>query len=60
MNHNVMPLWNKLKSYSEKKTVHFDVPGHKNGRGSPLLTEVLGEKVLALDVNSMPELDNLN
>lgn len=60
MNHDIKPLWNKLSEYSKKNTVHFDVPGHKIGKGNPYLTEALGEKVLGLDVNSMPELDNLN
>ena len=37
----------------------FDVPGHKGGRGTPLLTEFLGADCLKVDVNSMKPLDNL-
>ena len=39
--------------------VPFDVPGHKRGRGNPELVELLGEKCVGLDVNSMKPLDNL-
>ena len=39
--------------------VPFDVPGHKRGRGNPELRELLGEKCVNLDVNSMKPLDNL-
>ena len=39
--------------------VPFDVPGHKRGRGNPELVELLGEKCVSLDVNSMKPLDNL-
>lgn len=41
------------------RLVPFDVPGHKRGKGSPELTEFLGEKCLGVDVNSMKPLDNL-
>lgn len=37
----------------------FDVPGHKHGKGNPELTEFLGKKCMAVDVNSMKPLDNL-
>jgi arginine/lysine/ornithine decarboxylase len=39
--------------------VPFDVPGHKRGRGNPELTQLLGEKCVGIDVNSMKPLDNL-
>lgn len=41
------------------RLVPFDVPGHKRGRGNPMLTEFLGEDCLSVDVNSMKLLDNL-
>ena len=41
------------------RLVPFDVPGHKRGRGNPELTELLGQKCVSLDVNSMKCLDNL-
>ncbi len=37
----------------------FDVPGHKHGKGNPELVELLGEKCVGIDVNSMKPLDNL-
>ena len=37
----------------------FDVPGHKHGRGNPELVELLGERCVSIDVNSMKPLDNL-
>ena len=43
----------------KKRIVPFDVPGHKRGRGNPELVELLGEKCVGIDVNSMKPLDNL-
>lgn len=37
----------------------FDVPGHKRGRGNPELVQLLGERCVGIDVNSMKPLDNL-
>lgn len=37
----------------------FDVPGHKRGRGNPELVDLLGERCVGIDVNSMKPLDNL-
>jgi len=39
--------------------VPFDVPGHKRGRGNPELVDLLGERCVGIDVNSMKPLDNL-
>lgn len=41
------------------RVVPFDVPGHKRGRGNPELVELLGERCVGIDVNSMKPLDNL-
>ncbi len=41
------------------RLAHFDVPGHKGGRGNKELTEFLGSTAMSLDVNSMKPLDNL-
>mgnify|MGYP002230467787 CR=1 FL=1 len=41
------------------RVVPFDVPGHKHGKGNPELVELLGEKCVGIDVNSMKPLDNL-
>ena len=53
------PLMEALLRHKANRIVPFDVPGHKQGRGNPELTEFLGKKCLELDVNSMKPLDNL-
>lgn len=53
------PIYEALKRYRNMRTVPFDVPGHKRGKGTPELTEFLGEKCMSVDVNSMKPLDNL-
>ena len=53
------PIYDALMKFEKKRVVPFDVPGHKRGRGNPELTELLGEKCVRLDVNSMKPLDNL-
>ena len=53
------PIYEALEKFRKKRVVPFDVPGHKRGRGNPELRELLGEKCVNLDVNSMKPLDNL-
>lgn len=53
------PIYEALTAFEKKRVVPFDVPGHKRGRGNPELAELLGEKCVRLDVNSMKPLDNL-
>ena len=53
------PIYEALEVFRKKRIVPFDVPGHKRGRGNPELRELLGEKCVSLDVNSMKPLDNL-
>ncbi|WP_425805740.1 aminotransferase class I/II-fold pyridoxal phosphate-dependent enzyme [Desulfitobacterium sp. Sab5] len=53
------PIYEALKKYRSMRVVPFDVPGHKQGKGNPELTDFLGEKCLSVDVNSMKPLDNL-
>ncbi len=53
------PVYEALEALRKKRVVPFDVPGHKRGRGNPELRELLGEKCVNLDVNSMKPLDNL-
>ena len=48
-----------LENFRKMRVVPFDVPGTQRGRGNPELTELLGEKCVGLDVNSMKPLDNL-
>jgi arginine/lysine/ornithine decarboxylase len=53
------PILEALDEMKQNRLVPFDVPGHKRGRGNPDLTGFLGEKCMAVDVNSMKMLDNL-
>ncbi len=55
-----MPLFEALKVYDQRNVVPFDVPGHKHGKGLKPMTDYYGERMMALDVNSMPCLDNLS
>lgn len=53
------PIYEALQRFRRMRIVPFDVPGHKRGRGNPELVELLGEKCVGIDVNSMKPLDNL-
>ena len=53
------PIYEALARFRKQRVVPFDVPGHKRGRGNPELVELLGEKCVGIDVNSMKPLDNL-
>lgn len=53
------PIYEALDKLRRQRVVPFDVPGHKRGRGNPELVELLGEKCVGIDVNSMKPLDNL-
>lgn len=57
---NDTPLLDALNRYRSNRIVPFDVPGHKQGKGNPQLTQFLGEDCLRVDVNSMKPLDNLS
>ena len=50
------PVYEALEKLKKRRVVPFDVPGHKRGRGNPELVELLGEKCVSLDVNSMKPL----
>lgn len=56
--HNT-PIHEALLQHKRNRVVPFDVPGHKGGRGTPELTDFLGNDCLKVDVNSMKPLDNL-
>ena len=56
---NNAPIYEALLKHKKDRVVHFDVPGHKGGRGNPELTNFLGAECLKVDVNSMKPLDNL-
>ena len=59
MNQSKAPIYEALEMFRKMRIVPFDVPGHKRGRGNPELVELLGEKCVGIDVNSMKPLDNL-
>jgi arginine decarboxylase len=59
LNQTDTPIHMALEGQRMNRTVHFDVPGHKGGRGNKELKNFLGEECMRLDMNSMKPLDNL-
>ena len=59
LNQDRVPLLEAMKEYANEDIVAFDVPGHKRGKGAYLLNEYFGEKLMRLDTNSIPALDNV-
>lgn len=59
LSQNDMPIYEALERQKLNRLVHFDVPGHKGGRGNKEMKEFLGEKCVKVDMNSMKPLDNL-
>lgn len=53
------PIHQALEEQRLNRLAHFDVPGHKGGRGNKELKYFLGETTMSLDMNSMKPLDNL-
>lgn len=53
------PIRKALEEQRQNRLAHFDVPGHKGGRGNKELRDFLGEATMRLDMNSMKPLDNL-
>lgn len=53
------PIAKALEMQRLNRLAHFDVPGHKGGRGNKALRDFLGADVIQLDMNSMKPLDNL-
>jgi len=53
-----VPLLEAMKKYAKQEIVSFDVPGHKRGKGVPILSEYFGAQMMALDTNSLPKLDH--
>lgn len=56
---NRAPIVEALQNLQKQRIVPFDVPGHKRGKGNPELAALLGEKCVAMDVNSMKPVDSL-
>ena len=59
LNQERAPIYEALERFRKMRVVPFDVPVHKHGKGNPELVELLGEKCVGIDVNSMKPLDNL-
>ena len=59
LNQDQVPLLEAMEAYANRDVAAFDVPGHKRGHGVSILTDYFGEKVMRLDTNSMPLLDNV-
>jgi lysine decarboxylase len=59
LNQNYTPIHRALEQQRINRIVHFDVPGHKGGRGNKDLKNFLGAECVQLDMNSMKPLDNL-
>lgn len=61
MNQMKMPLLEAMNKYRAKGVTPFDVPGHKRAAyGNQELMAFMGKQALGFDLNSLPELDNLN
>ena len=60
MNQNRTPLFTAVKNYVEDRVIQFHVPGHRQGQGLPELAAYIGERVLQMDANGMPDLDYIN
>lgn len=52
-------LLDGLKDYSHMDIACFDVPGHVRDQGVDILNEYLGEKIMKMDINSSPLMDNI-
>ena len=59
LNQNQTPLLTALLQYAADGTIPFHVPGHKQGRGNPDLTDLLGQTCVNIDITCMEDLDNI-
>ncbi len=57
--HNKTPIYTALDNYSKENIIHFDVPGHKKNKNTPLAS-AFGERIVSLDANSTKALDMLS
>ena len=53
------PIHKALEQQRLNRLAHFDVPGHKGGRGNKELKEFLGADCVKLDMNSMKQQKHL-
>jgi len=54
------PLFDAVKRHIEKGVAQFHVPGHKQGRGLPDLSDYIGSRAMQMDLNGMEDLDYIN
>jgi arginine decarboxylase len=55
-----LPLVRQLKRFAERPHAAFYTPGHKRGVGaSPMIKQLLGDRLFAADLPELPGLDNL-
>lgn len=59
MDQTKVPICDALRRVRDSGMVHFDVPGHKGGRGNKALRDFFGSDCIRSDMNSMKALDNL-
>lgn len=57
--HSKTPIFTFLQEYTKMDITPFFVPGHKHGHGLKEFSKFVGENVLAMDITSLPESDNL-
>ncbi|MGL5347959.1 MAG: aminotransferase class I/II-fold pyridoxal phosphate-dependent enzyme [Peptostreptococcaceae bacterium] len=57
--HSEVYLLEGLKHYSQKDIACFDVPGHVKNQGVEILNEYFGDKIMKMDINSSPLMDNI-
>ncbi|MHB1419397.1 MAG: aminotransferase class I/II-fold pyridoxal phosphate-dependent enzyme [Bacillota bacterium] len=53
------PIFDAVQGYINSGTIPFHVPGHKQGRGLPEFREYVGDRILAMDLTCLPDLDNI-
>lgn len=53
------PLFDAVRDHIEREVIPFHVPGHKHGKGLAEMREFIGQTALAMDLNSMPDIDDL-
>ncbi|MCE9596650.1 MAG: aminotransferase class I/II-fold pyridoxal phosphate-dependent enzyme [Spirochaetia bacterium] len=53
------PILDALLAHLESNVVPFHVPGHKHGQGNAELRSLLGGLPLRMDLNGMPDLDDI-
>lgn len=56
--HEQIPLLQGLEEYCKKDIASFDVPGHVRDQGVELLNNYFGKKLMKMDINSSPRMDN--